>query len=190
MIFTLMFTLTDTALKIPVDDELIIKIGNGDKQAFQTLYECEYESVYGFVLSIIKNKYDAEDVLHETFIAVHRKASDYVPKGKPMAWIFTIARNAAYDKLNEKKRIELFDESRSIGELDFSEITDIEDKMVINTLFKVLNDEEKQMVMLHAVGGVRHREIASVMNMPLNTELSKYHRAIKKLQAALKEENI
>ncbi len=190
MIFTLMFTLVDSTVKIPVDDQLILKIGNGDKDAFRTLYENEYESVYGFVLSIIKNKYDAEDVLHETFLAVHRKAVDYVPKGKPMAWIFTIARNAAYDKLNERKRIEMLDESRSIGELDFSEITDIEDKLVIETLFKVLNEEEKQMVMLHAVGGVKHREIATVMNMPLNTELSKYHRAIKKLQAALEEEKL
>ena len=188
MLFTLMFTLSESTVKRPIDDELILKIGNGDKYAFQTLYESVSDSVYGFVLSIIKNKYDAEDVLHETFIAVHRKAVDYVPKGKPMAWIFTIAKNAAYDKLNERKRIELLDEQRSIGELDFSEITDIEDKLVIETLFKVLNDEEKQMVLLHAVGGVKHREIATVMNMPLNTELSKYHRAIKKLKTALEEE--
>lgn len=187
MFLTLMFTLSESEIKRPIDDELILKIGNGDRNAFHILYETSYESVYGFVLSIIKNKYDAEDVLHETFLAVHRKAVDYVPKGKPMAWIFTIARNAAYDKLNERKRIEVLDEKKSVGELDFSEITDIEDKLVIQTLFKVLTDEEKQMILLHAVGGVKHREIATVMDMPLNTELSKYHRAIKKLKAALKE---
>lgn len=190
MLFTLLFTLSEPVVKRPVDDELILKIGNGDRDAFHTLYESTHESVYGFVLSIIKNKYDAEDVLHETFLAVHRKAIDYTPKGKPMAWIFTIAKNAAYDKLKERKRIEVLDEQKSVGELDFSEITDIEDKIVIQTLFQVLTEEEKQMVLLHAVGGVKHREIAMVLNMPLNTELSKYHRAIKKLKTALEEEDI
>ena len=187
MLLAFMFTLAEATYKRPIDDELILKIGNGDNGAFHTLYESASESIYGFVLSILKNQYDAEDVLHETFLAVHRKASDYVPKGKPMAWIFTIARNAAYNKLNEQKKIQLLDEQKSIGELDFSEITDIEDKLVINAVFRALTDEEKQIILLHAVGGVKHREIATVMNMPLNTELSRYHRAIKKLKTALEE---
>lgn len=66
--FTLMLALADLTVKI--DDRLISYIGNGGKQTFRKLYENTYESVYGLVLSIVKNKYDAEDVLHETFLTV------------------------------------------------------------------------------------------------------------------------
>ncbi len=57
--------------------------------------------------------------------------------------------------------------------------------MVIETAFKVLVDEERQILMLHAVSGLKHREIATVMDMSLNTVLSKYHRAIKKMRSEL-----
>lgn len=186
--FTLTLALADLTVKI--DDCLISDIGNGDKQAFRKLYESTYESVYGFVLSIVKNKYDAEDVLHETFLTVYQKAGGYKPMGKPMAWIFTITKNAAYDKLSERNKIRELDESRSADGLDFTEITDLEDKSVIEALFKVLNDEEKQLILIHAVGGLKFREASEALNLPLNTVLSKYHRAIKKMQAALKEENL
>ena len=45
-----------------------------------------------------------------------------------------------------------------------------------------LTDEEREIVMLHAVAGFKHREIAHMMDMALATVLSKYHRAMKKLQ--------
>ena len=52
------------------------------------------------------------------------------------------------------------------------------------------SEQEQQIVVLHAVSGFRHREIASLLSLPLSTVLSKYHRAIKKLQHYLREEGI
>ena len=48
-----------------------------------------------------------------------------------------------------------------------------------------LSDEERQIVVLHAVAGFRHREIGALLELPLSTVLSKYHRAIKKLKEHL-----
>lgn len=76
MLFTLMLALSDLTVKI--DDRLISYIGNGGKQAFRKLYESTYESVYGFVLSIVKNKYDAEDVLHKTFNGVYKYGVEFI----------------------------------------------------------------------------------------------------------------
>ena len=53
-----------------------------------------------------------------------------------------------------------------------------------------LSDEERQIVMLHAVAGFRHRETAALLTLPLPTVLSKYQRALKKLRTILKEETI
>ena len=53
-----------------------------------------------------------------------------------------------------------------------------------NFLHKIidLNQQERQIVVLHAVSGFRHREIAQLLQLPLPTVLSKYHRALKKLK--------
>jgi RNA polymerase sigma-70 factor (ECF subfamily) len=53
---------------------------------------------------------------------------------------------------------------------------------------RVLSDEERQIVILHAVSGVKHREIAKIMEMPLPTVLSKYNRAMKKLKKKMQGE--
>ena len=48
-----------------------------------------------------------------------------------------------------------------------------------------LNETERQIVLLYAAAGMKHREIAQVLNMPQATELSKYSRSVKKLQKML-----
>lgn len=52
-----------------------------------------------------------------------------------------------------------------------------------------LSDQERQVVLLHAVTGLKHREIAALLELPLPTVLSKYSRALKKLRLAMKEDD-
>jgi RNA polymerase sigma-70 factor (ECF subfamily) len=69
--------------------------------------------------------------------------------------------------------------------IGFSVIQNVEDRIVLEGAFQVLNDEERSIVLLHAVSGMKHKEIASILNKPLSTVLSKYNRAIKKLNQEL-----
>ena len=59
--------------------------------------------------------------------------------------------------------------------------------MTLEALLSALGDEERQIVTLHALTGLKHREIAELLGLPLATVLSKYSRALKKLQLAWKE---
>ncbi len=173
----------------PIDDSLILRIAEGDNEALHTLYECSQKSIYGYALSIVKNTHDADDILQQTFIKVYERSSEYTPMGKPMAWIFTICRNLANDMLRQRCKSIDYDEAHP--EIpDFSAISDIENRLVIEELFRILGDEEKQILILHAVSGMRYREIAELLHISLGTVLSKYHRAIKKLREKLKEEDI
>ena len=54
---------------------------------------------------------------------------------------------------------------------------------------ELLSDEERQIVILHAVAGFKHRETAKFLALPLSTILSKYNRAIKKLKNHIGEED-
>lgn len=164
------------------------RISRGNRDAIGDIYDLTRNGVYGFILSILKNPEDAEDVLQDTYIKICSSADMYTPQGKPMAWIFTIARNLCLMKLRKQtKQVDIPDfewEQLESGNGDFG----TEDRIVLKAALSQISDEESQIVMMHAVGGMKHREIADVLDMPLATVLSKYNRALKKLQKVLSEE--
>lgn len=59
--------------------------------------------------------------------------------------------------------------------------------VILETAFRILSKEECQIIILHAVSGLKHREIGGILHLPLSTVLSKYNRGIKKLRAQLEE---
>lgn len=168
-------------------EEVLAAIAHGDKEALQHLYQSTRMAVYGFALSILKNRHDAEDVLQEVYIRIFHSADSYRPEGKPMAWILAITRNLALMRLREDRRHgELPEEAwAQIPAKDTGLST--EDRMALDAAMRGLVDEERQIVMLHALSGMKHREIAEIMELALPTVLSKYHRAIKKMRHMLTE---
>ena len=81
-------------------DSLLYGISNGDKKCLEQLYQVTHTSVYSFALSVLKNHHDAEDVLHDCYVAVWNGAESYVSRGKPMAWIITIAKNLCLQRMS------------------------------------------------------------------------------------------
>ena len=168
-------------------DSTIIQISSNNKLALETLYTHTKTAVYGFALSILKNTTDAEDVLHDTYLQIFSSAHSYSSQGKPMAWILTITRNLCLMKLRQQKKIadNAFEDTKLLFS-DNSSIT-LDDKIVLVACLKQLSDVEYQIVTLHAITGLKHREIAQILSIPLSTVLSKYRRAIKKLKIFLEK---
>lgn len=166
-------------------DELIPRTAAGDMGAFEQLYILSKSAVYGFAMSILKSTQSAEDVMQEAYIRIHGAAGGYRPQGKPMAWILTITRNLALMKLRERQA-ERFEEWKAGPQpADFTEKS--LDRMALEAAVSVLSDEERQIVILHAITGLKHRELAELLDMPLPTVLSKYRRALSKLEKSMKE---
>lgn len=169
-------------------EQLLKGIARGDLSALEELYNASRSLVYGFALSIVKNRECAEDVMQETYVKIYQSAAGYKAQGKPMAWIITIVRNLALMTLRENRHIANdFDvEWAPPQDNDFTEVS--LDRVVLQTAARRLADDEWQIVMLHSVSGLKHKEIARVLEIPLSTTLSKYRRALAKLQKYLKEE--
>ncbi len=166
-------------------DHLLHEIALGNTNALEELYIKTKSAVYGAALSILKNHHQAEDVLQDTYIKIMSAAGSYEKGTKPMAWIMTIARNLALMKIREKNRYTDMPENYEVA-VDSHE-AQFENKAVLSAALKVLSEEETSIVMMHCVSGMKHREIADVMSLPLSTVLSKYNRALKKLKNELKE---
>lgn len=168
-------------------EEYLLKIAEKDKEALALLYERTHAAVYGYAFSILKNKQDAEDVAHDTYVRIWKAAVGYQPAGKPLAWIFTIVRNLAGMRIREQKRTVAVPPQDWQSMFADETSVDQEDREVLQSLMKALSDEERQIVVLHAMAGLKHREIAELLQLGLPTVLSKYSRALKKMRNALKE---
>ncbi len=172
---------------IEIDETVFYKIGAGEKEAFCKLYAQTSNAVFSYALSLLRNQQDAEDAMQETYLKIRSAAHLYRPEGKPMAWIFTIARNICLMKFRQRKHASVvpFEEVQETP--DCSGIEDQEDRMVLETAFRVLSHEECQIIVLHAVTGLKHREISDLLQLSLSTVLSRYNRGIKKLRKQLEE---
>ncbi len=163
-------------------DKLLAGIAAQSTAALAELYEKTSACVYSFALSILKNTHDAEDVLQDCFLNVYAAAADYQTAGKPLAWMMTITKNLCLKKLREQKKTDGNASENLETAFSADSAVTSEDKMVLLACMQCLSDEERQIVVLHAVSGFRHREIAQLLSLHLSTVLSKYNRALKKLK--------
>ena len=168
--------------------QLVDKIAEGDHAALGDLYELTKSQVYGLALAILKNRSDAEDVMQSTFIRVWDSAKSYRQGTDAGAWIMTITRNLALDRFRRQKNMtDIMNLEDTLSGCD--EISPQFDRMLLNHLLSALDCSERQIVMLHAMGGYSHKEIAHIVGRPYATVRWKYGNAVKKLQAFLAKED-
>ncbi len=167
------------------NEGLIADIATGNMQALEEVYAASKSAVYGFALSILKDAQAAEDVMQDTYVTLFNKAHTYRPQGKPMSWMLAIVRNLALMRIRKQKHETTPDALETMSQPTFA--PNSIDKMVLQTALTTLGDEERQIVMLHCVAGLKHKEISELLDIPLGTTLSRYHRALKKLQQQLQQ---
>jgi len=182
--FLFMFGMTSTEPNKEVfsPDRCLAAIAEKSKEALEELYSNMADGVFGYALSILKNHHEAQDVQQEVFVKIWSCASQYRPGSNARAWIYTITKNLAMTALRKSMK----SSGAEVPEIPHSDAS-VEDRMALNALLNLLGEEERQIVMLHTQG-MKHREIASVMQLPLSTILSKYNRSLKKLKKCLEDE--
>lgn len=172
--------------RLKISDKLMKKVAKYDVTAFEELYNQASGAVFGLAMSILKNTQDANDVVQDTFITIYEKIDQYQPNGKAMAWIFTIARNHSLMIIRERTKhqhIDL-DDVYDIGE-DSTIEEDTYKEELVELLLEELQEDERQIVVMHAMSNMKHKDIAKQLDMPLNTVLSKYRRSMQKLRTAM-----
>lgn len=161
-------------------NKLLVQTARGDNDAFAELYEKTKHGVFSFLYSFLQNYEDTEDAMQTVYLKIKLYIDKYTPDTNGRAWILQIAKNLALNELYARKKTINIDD------------TDIEDKSpmpdgISETMQKVLDEEERRIVIMHVLWGFKHREIAEMINCPTGTVTSKYKRSIAKLQSALKE---
>ena len=167
-------------------ERLLSGIAAGRPEDMSELYSRTRTAVYSLALSYLGNAHDAQDITQDTFVQVWERAGQYRPNGSPMGWLLTVCRNLALMRIRKADRHADLDDSGWDAIPAEEKGLSVEERALLQDALALLDKNERRVVMLHAAAGMKHREIASLLEMPLATVLSKYHRALKKLRAFMK----
>lgn len=172
---------------------LIMRVAAGDQLAMTSLYDTSSRVLYGLLLRILNEHTLAEEVLLDVYMQVWRQAASYDEvRGSPMAWMLTIARSRAIDRLRsgrqELLRRDTFEglEENARSEIDVEETAEIaEVQGRVRDALETLPAEQKEVIELAYYGGLSHSEIALHLEQPLGTVKTRIRSAMMKLRDIL-----
>lgn len=163
-------------------ERCILRLKGGDLDALSELYSLVSTPIYSYALSLIGNRHDAEDILHDCIVKIYASAKSYRPQGKPMAWMIRIAKNLCLERIRKRKRENTVTLDSEELELSADPVAEAEDRLMVEGFMRMLSEEERTIVALHLTAGFTFREIAKEMKMPPPTVMTKYRRALIKIR--------
>ena len=164
---------------------LLLRIADGEREALAELYRSTRTAVYGLALSYLKNAHDAQDLTQDVYVQVWDCAEQYCPTGSPMGWLLAVCRNLCLMQLrSESRHTPLTDAEWDAIPAEETGLS-VDERTLLQQDLAGLGEEERRVVLLNAITGLKHREIAALLELPLPTVLSKYHRALKKMRIFL-----
>ena len=170
---------------------LIQQAKNGDRNAFGELVRRHYRGVVTVVYRMCGDAGLAEDAAQEAFIRAWVKLPSYQPEGKLCNWLYRIAINAALDTLRskpeerlEEKEAQMTDDEKANPE---AALIEREKSALLQQAVKSLPEAARAVLVLREYGGLSYQEIASVLEVPVGTVMSRLNYARNRLREILKD---
>lgn len=178
------------------DRELFDQWSKGNEQGFARLYEKYKKRVFGFLIRMTADREIAEDLMQETFVAALRNRDQFDRNRNFLSWVFGIAHKRTIDyfrhvKVENDHRGEA--EERSVGskiETPDKATTNKHLRMLIHEAVKTLDPLQREVFLLRELGGVPFKEIAQIMNCPINTALGRMRLALVNIRKELERSGI
>jgi RNA polymerase sigma factor (sigma-70 family) len=168
------------------DASLITAYAAGDVTAFEELYMRYETRLFGYILGMVGEREEAEDLFQETFYKVLRTLDRYREQGSFRSWLFTVASNLCRDHLRSRARRTPVDPELvplKTSALDpEGALERKEDLRALSRLVADLPDVQREVVLLRTRSGLSFREIARLQDCPLGTALGRMHMAVKRLR--------
>lgn len=153
------------------DSEILGRVAEQDRSAFEDFYDRYCGRVFGFLLHILRNRTEAEDVLQEAFWQVWRQAERFdSARASAEAWVLMIARSRAVDRLRRRRETV----TDTIPELPTDSQPEInlfrqDDAVQVTAALAVLPHDQREPIRLAFFEGMTHDQIARHLKIPLGT---------------------
>jgi RNA polymerase sigma-70 factor (ECF subfamily) len=173
---------------------LLGRIASGDQTAFAEFYDATSRTVFGIVLSVLRDRAQAEEVTQEVYVEAWTSAPRFDPElGSPSGWLNTIAHRKAVDRVRSSQRsIERDQRHFEAGPLqpalDTSDIVVAFDQSTrVRAALDQLPEAQRTAVHLAYFEGRSYREVAEYLGLPLGTVKTRIRDAMKRLRTHLGE---
>jgi RNA polymerase sigma-70 factor, ECF subfamily len=179
-------------LEKKTDQELYDLWMHGNHDGFSGLYERYKNRVFGFLLRMTGDREIAEDLMQETFFAALRNIDQFDRSRNFLSWVFGIAHKRTIDYFRHAK-VEVEherDAEDAIGSRIETPDKSVDNKnvrMIIQDAVKKLDPVQREVFLLRELGGVPFKDIAAIMNCPINTALGRMRLALTNLRKELKK---
>lgn len=181
----------------PSDIDLLQRIASGDVNAVGALYDRYSPTLFPIALRIVRDRAEAEDVLHDAFVAVNERASQYASeRGSVVAWLVTLVRNLSIDRTRRRDRRgtlarEVLPHEPPASVRDPERLTsEASERAKIRRALDSLPEAQRQTLEVAFFEGLSYPEIAARENVPLGTIKSRAARALASLREALEKEGV
>ena len=163
-----------------IDPKLVARVAKGEHHALSQLYDQSSTVLFSLALRILGNPEEAADVLQEIYLDVWRKVARYdVGRGTPIAWLITLTRSRALDRLRTRDPRTLRQMSSAIDDAQtslsgrssgpFDSQTDEELRNVVREAWANLPQIQQQVIELAYYEGLPSTEIAVKLNQSVET---------------------
>lgn len=177
------------------DEQLILRVAQGDRSAFGVLYDRFSSPLYSLALKMLTNEAEAKDLLQEVFLSVWSKAAGFrAERGSAFSWVVSHLRNRAIDRLRSRRRHgELMEanapdlEPVSSAVASSSHQVEVSERArEVRSALEQLSEEQRQVLRLAYFEGLTQVEIAEKLEEPLGTIKARAHRGMARLRTTLR----
>ena len=180
----------ETPRREPSDGDLLQRVGNGDRSAFEVLYRRYARAVLGLAMRRLGDRGRAEEAVQETFASVWRSAASYRPERGPGApWLYAVARHAIVDRFRARAEApaevpeEAADEPGPAERAEASFVA-----WRVHRALEELPETERTVIELAYWGGMSQSEVADYLNVPLGTVKTRTRSGLHRLADLLEGE--
>ncbi len=183
--------------EVRADAELLRLIATGNVEAMGDLYDRYASTLFPIALRIVRDRSEAEDVVHDSFVAVSERANQYAQeRGSVIAWLVTLVRNLSIDRTRRRDRRGVLarevvaHEPPPVVPSPEQLTSDASEREKIRRALAKLPDAQRQTLEVAFFEGLSYPEIAAREDVPLGTIKSRAARALAALREALAEEGL
>jgi RNA polymerase sigma-70 factor (ECF subfamily) len=168
-------------------NQAVVRAKQGDREAIRFLYIRYADHVYGYVSSIVRDDYEAEDVTQHVFAKLMMKLEKYEPREVPFsAWIIRVARNVAVDHIRQRRAVPC-EEVRELQSHSFDEEAARDRALDLRDALDTLPEDQRQVVVMRHIIGLTPGEIAGKLGKTEPSIHGLHHRGRGALRTALSE---